>query len=112
MKKRHLKKLLKTLNKITVDGGLDYTSMWKIAALVVKYNDTDSLKTMLTACQNNPEMLKACLEYRGDRRMKKFYNRFITPALAILLWLILTILPYGISKLIVDGINRSNAKHG
>lgn len=63
--KRHLKKLLKTLNKIEADGGLDCVSMWKIAALVVKHNDTDALNTMLTACQNNPNTLNACLKYRG-----------------------------------------------
>lgn len=63
---RHLKKLLKTLNKIEADGErLDCVSMWKIAALVVKHNDTDALNTMLTACQNNPNTLNACLNYRG-----------------------------------------------
>lgn len=64
--KRHLKKLLKTLNKIEADGeGLDCVAMWKIAALVVKHNDTDALNIMLTACQNNPNTLNACLEYKG-----------------------------------------------
>lgn len=64
--KRHLKKLLKTLNKIEADGErLDCVSMWKIAALVIKHNDIDALNTMLTACQNNPNTLNACLKYRG-----------------------------------------------
>jgi hypothetical protein len=66
MKRHYSKKLLKTLNKIEADGeGLDYVSMWKIVALVVKHNDIDALNTMLTACQNNPNTLKACLNYRG-----------------------------------------------
>ena len=66
MKKHYSKKLLKTLNKIEADGErLDCVSMWKIAALVVKHNDIDALNTMLTACQNNPNTLKACLKYRG-----------------------------------------------
>jgi hypothetical protein len=66
MKKHYSKKILKTLNKIEADGeGLDYVSMWKIVALVVKHNDIDALNTMLTACQNNPNTLKACLNYRG-----------------------------------------------
>jgi hypothetical protein len=66
MKRHYSKKLLKTLNKIEADGeGLDYVSMWKIVALVVKHNDIDALNTMLTVCQNNPNTLKACLNYKG-----------------------------------------------
>jgi hypothetical protein len=38
--------------------------------------------------------------------MKKFYIKFIVPVLAGLLWLIIMILPYGISKLLVDQIDK------
>lgn len=34
--------------------------------------------------------------------MKKFYRKVIAPILAVLLWLVIMILPYCISKLIVD----------
>ena len=38
--------------------------------------------------------------------MKKFYNKIIAPVLAVLLWLVIMILPYCISKLIVDKIDK------
>ena len=44
--------------------------------------------------------------------MKKFYNKIIAPVLAGMLWMIIMLLPYGISKLIVDGMEKSNAKRG
>lgn len=38
--------------------------------------------------------------------MKKFYKKFIAPVLAVLFWLILMILPYCISRPIVDKIEE------
>ena len=38
--------------------------------------------------------------------MKKFYKKFVAPVLAVLVWLVLMILPYCISKLIVDKIDE------
>ena len=37
--------------------------------------------------------------------MKKFYKKFIAPALAVLLWMVLMILPYCISNLIINKID-------
>jgi hypothetical protein len=39
--------------------------------------------------------------------MKKFYKKFIAPILAVLVWLLLMIFPYCISKPIVDKIDGS-----
>ena len=44
--------------------------------------------------------------------MKKFYNKIVAPILAVLLWLIIMILPYGISKLIVDKIDKEYERIG
>ena len=38
--------------------------------------------------------------------MKKFYVKCIVPALAVLVWLIVMILPYGISKFIVAYVDK------
>ena len=38
--------------------------------------------------------------------MKKFYKKFVAPVLAVLVWMILMILPYCISRVIVDKIDE------
>ena len=38
--------------------------------------------------------------------MKKFYKKVVAPILAVLVWLIIMIMPYGISRLIVDKIDE------
>ena len=42
----------------------------------------------------------------------KLLKKIIIYTFAIVTWVVLMVLPYGISKLIVDGIEKSNAKHG
>ena len=44
--------------------------------------------------------------------MRKFYNKVVAPIFAVLLWLIIMILPYGISKLIVDKIDKECERIG
>ena len=43
--------------------------------------------------------------------MLKIKN-FLLVVLAVIFGIIIILLPYGISKLIVDGIDKSNAKRG
>lgn len=79
---------------------MEYYKKYIRAHLVLKQNYWYSINT--DSCYYNVSGIVVV----GGQDMKKFYKKVIAPILAVLVWLIVMILPYGISRLIVDKIER------